>query len=332
MKKLEEKMAMESNGSQRTKMRRRNFSFRKMLCPRSACQVLSNLLGHLPFKDFVQCERVGGSKQGQIPVVLARIEYDTQNFESCARSKSAAENDCAEKVLMYITAKSCQEEEGEEKGETNIPWVSLASLALFNMFNHWEMQGCIVPKSVMRKQTQSGSPKPDLGKMIPQDEVKSFGVTKGFGEELTVRLPPTVQLEHKPTLVKGANKRVENVKDVPMASVEYFQPFKVGSFKEEKTETKTEHVSTDIKANQPDESKFTQAGFPLVPIQKSLRTKSELPESKLSSSPSSLSVPGFEFGWKHPMTLLNELAGPRLVFKEVSFKFSFRHFGCNLNC
>ena len=118
---LEEgKMATKSSGNQKTRMRRRNFSFRKMLCPRSACQVLSNLLGHLPFKDFVQCERVDDSKQGEIPIFLARIEYDGKSFESCAGSKSAAENDCSEKVLMYLTVKACQEHE-EVKGETNIP-------------------------------------------------------------------------------------------------------------------------------------------------------------------------------------------------------------------
>ena len=345
---LEPKMPTKRSADQSTRMRRRNFSFRKMLCPRSACQVLGSLLGQLPFKDFVQCEQVTtGFRQRKIPVFLARIEYDGQSFESCAESKPAAENDCSEKVLMYITSKSCQEEEeeeeerdeGEEKGESNIPWVSLASLALFNMFNHWERQGNILPKSITRQQMQPGRLKPELRNISQQDQVKSFGVAKGFGKEESAKLLPTTseallkpdKYDAEPTCVKGANKRLENVKGVPKASSEIFQPVSLAT---EKAKTKTEHTIPYTKAISPNNFKLNA----LIPIQMSPSTRCKLPVSMLSplsptsspasssssassSSPSSslplLTVPKFELGWKHPMTLLNDLAGPKLVIKEV---------------
>ena len=343
-KNLESRKSTKRSADQSLRMRRRNFSFRKMLCPRSACQVLSSLLGRRLFKDFVQCEQVIGFRQGKVPVFLARIEYDGQSFENCADSKPAAENDCAEKVLMYIMAKSCQEEEeekergeGEEKGESNIPWVSLASLALFNMFNHWEKQGNILPKSITRQQILSGRSEPKLRNISPQDQVKSFGVAKGFGKEASVKLLPASyeallkpdQFGGKPTYVKGADKRLD-----------IFQSL---SFATEKAKTKSEHTTPYKKAISPDNSKFDA----LVPIQMNPSTRCKPPESMLSPlspssspalpssssstsppSPSSslLTVPKFESGLKHPMTLLNDLAGPRLVFKEVQL------FPCHHHC
>ena len=352
---LEPRKPTKRSANQSLRMRRRNFSFRKMLCPRSACQVLSSLLGQLPFKDFVQCEQVTGFRQREIPVFLARIGYDGQSFESCAESKPVAENDCSEKVLMYITAKSCQEEEeeeerdnGDEKGESNIPWVSLASLALFNMFNHWERQGNILPKSITRQQIQPGRLKPELRNISQQDQVKSFGVAKGFGKEVNVKLlsatPETLlkpdKFDAEPTYAKGDNKRLENVKGVTKASSEIFQPVSLAN---EKAKTRTEHTTPYTKAISPNNSKLDA----LVPIQMSPSTRCKLPESMLSplsptslpassssspsSSPSSsssplLTVPKFELGWKNPMTLLNDLAGPKLVFKEVPL------FPCHHHC
>ena len=314
-KNLEPKMGTKSSGTQSTRMRRRNFSFRKMLTPRSACQVLGDLLGHLPFKDFVQCERVTDSKQGQISVFLARIEYDGGSFESLAGSKSAAENDCSEKVLMYLTAKSCQEDEEkkeEVKGETNIPWVPLASLALFNMFNRWEMQGCVLPRSITRQQKDLKS------RNIGRDEDKSVEVAKDFEEEPTVRSPPIAaseallkpdQFDGEATFEQGTTKRLDNMKGVTKVSFENVQPVKEVYLREENSETKTEHVRTDMKARQTDKSEFSQRGFP---TQKSPSSRSKLP----SSWPT---VPDFELRWKHPITLLNDLAGPRLDFIEVPF-------------
>ena len=81
-------------------------------------------------------------------------------------SKSIAKNICAEQVLQYITTKSCaglKEEDGEEEDgdqenggktrpdmETDTPWVSLASLALFKLFNDWQAQGYVMPAGMLK--------------------------------------------------------------------------------------------------------------------------------------------------------------------------------------
>ena len=308
------KMASKSSINLSTRIRRRNFSFRKMLCPRSACQVLSNLLGHLPFKEIAQCERIRHSQTD--PVFIASIKYDGQSFESYAESKLAAENDCSEKVLMYITAKTFQEEVKVEEGESNIPWVSLASLALFNMFRDWERQGFILPRSISRNQNEL--PKaPSMAQIQPKKEhVESFGVAKGFGHKQTVKLLPRDEFDGDTIFDKYANKLLRNIKGIPKA------PF----------ETEIRHPAPKEQANT---YKFPHPDFPLKPIQISPTTRCKTPESMplsspsppissssspISPSPSLLAVPKFESGLKHPVTLLHDLAGPRLVFREVSQK------------
>ena len=131
-----------------------------MLTPRQASQVLSNILGNLPFKDFVQCEKVGS-------VFTARIEYEDQSFESSGESRREAENLCSEKVLMYITAKSFSEEVDDEKRESSIPWVELASLALFKMFNAWQTKGCPLPKTATGDQNRNSSEKNTRKEKLP---------------------------------------------------------------------------------------------------------------------------------------------------------------------
>ena len=114
-----------------------------------------------------------------------------------------------------------------------------------------------------------------------------------------------INLTGKAPLKKEPPK--DNVKGVTKTSSENVQPVKVVSLKVDNSETKTKHVRTDVELRQTDKSKFAHSGFP---IQKSPSSRSNLP----SSWPT---VSDFELGWKHPMTLLNDLAGPRLVFKEV---------------
>merc|ERR1719445_2217789 len=72
-------------------------------------------------------------------------------------------------VLQYITTKSClgaKDDEGDDEDmegnqengekskrpemESETPWVSLASLALFKLFNDWQAQGYQLPPGIFR--------------------------------------------------------------------------------------------------------------------------------------------------------------------------------------
>merc|ERR1711978_572939 len=84
---------------------------------------------------------------------------------------------CAEQVLQYITTKSClgaKDDEGDDEDmegnqengekskrpemESETPWVSLASLALFKLFNDWQAQGYQLPPGIFRGGPSSANP------------------------------------------------------------------------------------------------------------------------------------------------------------------------------
>ena len=80
-------------------------------------------------------------------------------------------------VLQYITTKSClgaKEEDGDDEDmdgnqengdkskrpemESETPWVSLASLALFKLFNDWQAQVCFTFVLVIAFMSQTMEP------------------------------------------------------------------------------------------------------------------------------------------------------------------------------
>lgn len=42
--------------------------------------------------------------------------------------------------------------------EDETPWLQLASLALFKLFNDWQAQGYVVPAELLKTETNTGSP------------------------------------------------------------------------------------------------------------------------------------------------------------------------------
>lgn len=144
--------------------RRRNYRLKKMLTPKAPIMVLHELLGQTSVHYDVS-EPL--PRQTPMPALYtAKTIYDEQTFSGMGPSKSIAKNICAEQVLQYITTKSCKskieddDEGNQENGdggdkpkrslETDTPWVSLASLALFKLFNDWQSQGYVVPAGMMR--------------------------------------------------------------------------------------------------------------------------------------------------------------------------------------
>merc|ERR1712203_612204 len=105
----------------------------------------------------------------QPALYTARTQYDNQTFTGLGPRKEIAKNICAEQVLQYITTKSClgaKDDEGDDEDmegnqengekskrpemESETPWVSLASLALFKLFNDWQAQGYQLPPGIFR--------------------------------------------------------------------------------------------------------------------------------------------------------------------------------------
>merc|ERR1712203_31946 len=113
----------------------------------------------------------------QPALYTARTQYDNQTFTGLGPRKEIAKNICAEQVLQYITTKSClgakdddgvdedmegNQENGEKSKrpelESETPWVSLASLALFKLFNDWQAQGYQLPPGIFRGGPPSSNP------------------------------------------------------------------------------------------------------------------------------------------------------------------------------
>jgi len=148
--------------------RRRNFRLKKMLTPKAPIMVLNELLGQTKVIYEVS-EPTPQVIRTQPALYTARTEYDNQTFTGLGPRKEIAKNICAEQVLQYITTKSClgakdddgddEEMEGNQENgdkakrpemESETPWVSLASLALFKLFNDWQAQGYQLPPGIFR--------------------------------------------------------------------------------------------------------------------------------------------------------------------------------------
>lgn len=153
--------------------RRRNYRLKKMLTPKAPIMVLHELLGQTSVQYEVT--EPASPRVASMPALYtAKTTYDDQTFSGMGPSKSIAKNICAEQVLQFITTKSCttckteDDVEGDQENgggrprrdlETDTPWVSLASLALFKLFNDWQAQGYVVPAGMMRG-NQFNSPDP----------------------------------------------------------------------------------------------------------------------------------------------------------------------------
>jgi len=143
--------------------RRRNYRLKKMLTPKAPIMVLHELLGQASVNyETVETEQQTMRNMPQLFTVKA--VYEDQEFSGMGPSKSIAKNICAEHIIQYITTKSClkkpESEENQENGspnsknnrnqESDTPWVSLASLALFKLFNDWQSQGFAIPVEMMK--------------------------------------------------------------------------------------------------------------------------------------------------------------------------------------
>jgi len=134
--------------------RRRNYRLKKLLTPKAPVMVLHELLGQTGITYEVAEPSQGPHKPGMF---TASTVLDGKGFSGMGPSKAIAKNVCAESVLQHLVTKSCEgEADGKEntaKGnqmETDTPWVSLASLALFKMFNDWQAQGFQIPVEMMK--------------------------------------------------------------------------------------------------------------------------------------------------------------------------------------
>jgi len=198
--------------------RRRNFRLKKMLTPKAPIMVLNELLGQTKVIYEVS-EPIPQVIRTQPALYTARTEYDNQTFTGLGPRKEIAKNICAEQVLQYITTKSClgaKEDDGDDEDmegnqengekakrpemESETPWVSLASLALFKLFNDWQAQGYQLPPGIFR----GGPSSPQAVKA--SENAPAAKAAKAVGEAPA----PTAAKQKKPAAPKGEKSLPEN--------------------------------------------------------------------------------------------------------------------------
>jgi len=155
--------------------RRKNFRLKKLIVPKAPVMILHELVGSSTVQ-FDVTDPVPPHMPNMPMLFTAKTVYQDNEFLGKGPTKSIAKNICAEQVLQFITTQSCQsgnktekmeteateEENGEEQTEANgdtknanafeteTPWSSLASLAMFKLFNDWQAQGYHLPPELVR--------------------------------------------------------------------------------------------------------------------------------------------------------------------------------------
>jgi len=168
--------------------KRINFRLRKLLSPKSPLMVVNEMVGSVTY-NFIDAPAGGGMAPGIPHLFTAQCVVDDQTFSGTGPSKQIAKNICAEHVIQYVVTKKCNEnrnkpmvqemaqpdvkpndESIEDNAKPTIedetPWLQLASLALFKLFNDWQAQGYVIPAELLKNPNDPNNPT-----NIPQQDV-----------------------------------------------------------------------------------------------------------------------------------------------------------------
>jgi len=145
--------------------KRMNFRLRKILTPKSPLMVLNEIVGgvNYTFVDTPSTMLTPG-----IPhLFTAQCEIEGETFSGTGPSKQIAKNICAEHVIQFVVTKKCTEKkppvvdpanpDAKPPMEDETPWLQLASLAMFKLFNDWQAQGFVIPQELMKNTSEAGN-------------------------------------------------------------------------------------------------------------------------------------------------------------------------------
>jgi len=184
--------------------KRINFRLRKLLSPKSPLMVVNEMVGSVSY-NFIDAPAGGGMAPGIPHLFTAQCVVDDQTFSGTGPSKQIAKNICAEHVIQYVVTKKCNENRNkpvvdQQMADPNVqpsvpgfgddgtappgeadapkynrqiedetPWLQLASLALFKLFNDWQAQGYVIPAELLKNPNDPNNPT-----NIPQQGGQSF--------------------------------------------------------------------------------------------------------------------------------------------------------------
>jgi len=180
--------------------KRMNFRLRKILTPKSPLMVLNEIVGgvNYTFVDTPSTMLTPG-----IPhLFTAQCEIEGETFSGTGPSKQIAKNICAEHVIQFVVTKKCTEKkppvvdpanpDAKPPMEDETPWLQLASLAMFKLFNDWQAQGFVIPQELMK------NPNETTGNGTAPAAVAGNGAGNGAGNmDVTMTNAPPAQVKPK---------------------------------------------------------------------------------------------------------------------------------------
>jgi len=146
--------------------RRINFRLRKILTPKSPLMVLNEIVGGVNY-TFVDTP-TSMLTPGIPHLFTAQCTVDNETFSGTGPSKQIAKNICAEHVIQHVVTKKSSENKvkadaaaaangGKPVMEDDTPWLQLASLAMFKLFNDWQAQGFVIPAELLKSSNDNGA-------------------------------------------------------------------------------------------------------------------------------------------------------------------------------
>lgn len=184
--------------------KRNNYKLRRLVAPKAPLTVLNELLGKEEPVTYTFMD-TDGVNPNMPHMFTAQATVYGENYQGLGPSKAIAKNICAEQVIQAIVARKCKEkrdsmETGDEnekpKNEDETPWASLASLALFKLFNDWQAQGYALPQ--------------ELNKAAPPAKLFTEGVKKEEKRPAKVKeVPENPTSKHPVQLLNELNGPID---------------------------------------------------------------------------------------------------------------------------
>ncbi len=149
------------------KRKRVNYRLRKLIAPKAPLQVLNEMVGAVSY-SFVDNPQ-GGFPPGMAEhmqfhsLYTAQCVVEGEYFTGTGPSKAIAKNICAEHAIQFVVSRRATDpakldQTNAETGKPlqpnqfvdETPWVQIASLALFKLFNDWQAQGYVIPQELLK--------------------------------------------------------------------------------------------------------------------------------------------------------------------------------------
>lgn len=186
--------------------RRKNYRHGNLLVPKPPLIAIMELIKQ---NEVVYCNPIADPLSGLLKITAT---YDGVTFEGIGPNKNIAKNICSENILQYIAFRACKKDQedrssagqGGNLNEMETPWTSLASVALFKMFNDWQAQGAEVPAALMK------TCKP----IVPAPANNGFSHAAAGDVNMAAAPPkPKIKKEKKPKVVDGVEVKKELPED-----------------------------------------------------------------------------------------------------------------------